>query len=74
MAEEENTEEEVKTEESEEVKGPVPRFDPEALGQGHSGEMLRMMRFMSTTCMEIGFSTMRPMLFWRELSLMRMTD
>ncbi|MEC8044029.1 MAG: DNA gyrase/topoisomerase IV subunit A [Verrucomicrobiota bacterium] len=37
MAEEENTEEEVKTEESEEVKGPVPRFDPEALGQGHSG-------------------------------------
>ena len=38
MAEEENTEEEVKTEESEEVKGPVPRFDPEALGQGHSGE------------------------------------
>ena len=38
MAEEENTEEEVKTEESEEVKGPVPRFDPEALGQGHAGE------------------------------------
>ena len=33
MAEEENAEEEVKTEESEEVKGPVPRFDPEALGQ-----------------------------------------
>ena len=74
MAEEENTEEEVKTEESEEVKDQYHVSIRKPLGKVIPGEMLRMMRFMSTTCMEIGFSTMLPMLFWKELSPMRMTD